>query len=40
MSVRQLRKDVTVWELVFWSEFYRRERSELKKMQDKAKRKR
>jgi hypothetical protein len=29
---------VSVWELLLWSEFYRRERSEIKKMQEKAKR--
>ncbi len=40
MTVRQLRKELTVWELLLWSEFYVRERNEVKKMQDKAKRKR
>jgi hypothetical protein len=38
MTVGQLRKTVSVWELLLWSEFYRRERSEIKKMQEKAKR--
>lgn len=40
MTVKQLRKELTVWELLLWSEFYVRERNEVKKMQDKAKRKR
>lgn len=40
MTVRQLRKEVSVWELLLWSEFYKRERNELKKLQEKAKRKR
>lgn len=40
MTVGQLRRSLTVWELLLWSEFYRRERTEIKKMQDKAKRKR
>lgn len=40
MTVGQLRKQVGVWELLLWGEFYRRERNEVKKMQDKAKRKR
>lgn len=39
-TVGELRKSLTVWELLLWSEFYKRERNELKKMQDKAKRKR
>lgn len=39
MTVRELRKSLTVWELLLWSEFYKRERNELKKMQEKAKRK-
>jgi hypothetical protein len=30
---------MTPWELLLWSEFYRRERNEMKKMQEKAKRK-
>ena len=40
MTVRQLRKELTVWELLLWSKFYKRERNELKKLQEKAKRKR
>lgn len=40
MTVGQLRKTITVWEMLMWSEFYRRERQEVKKMQDKQKRKR
>ena len=40
MTVRRLRKELTVWELLLWSEFYKRERNELKKLQEKAKRKR
>ncbi len=39
MTVGQLRRSITPWELLMWSEFYRRERQEVKKMQDKAKRK-
>lgn len=39
MTVKQLRKELTVWELLLWSEFYKRERNELKKLQEKAKRK-
>jgi hypothetical protein len=40
MTVGQLRKSITVWELLMWSEFYKRERSEVKKMQENIKRKR
>lgn len=39
MTVKQLRKELTVWELLLWSEFYKRERNELRKLQEKAKRK-
>jgi len=40
MTVNQLRKSLTVWELLMWGEFYSRERKEVKKMQDKARGKR
>lgn len=39
MTVSHLRTSMTAWELLLWSEFYRRERNEMKKMQEKAKRK-
>lgn len=37
MPVSRLRKEISVWEMILWSEFYRRERHEIKKMQEKAK---
>jgi hypothetical protein len=40
MTVRQLRRTLAPWELNLWVEFYRRERNEIKKMNERAKRKR
>lgn len=39
MTVQRLRKELSVWEMIMWSEFYKRERNEIKKLQEKAKRK-
>jgi hypothetical protein len=38
MTVSQLRKRLTPWELLLWSEFYKREHDAVKKMHERAKR--
>jgi hypothetical protein len=40
MTVSQMRQSMSVWELILWMEFYRRERKEIKRMREKAKGKR
>jgi hypothetical protein len=37
MTVRDLRSRMSLWELLLWGEFYKRERREIKRMQEKAK---
>lgn len=37
LTVGQLKKSITPWELLLWHEFYKRERDEMKRIQEKAK---
>jgi hypothetical protein len=37
MTVRDLRSRMSLWEFLLWGEFYRRERKEIKRMQEKSK---
>lgn len=39
MTVHELRRVMPFWELVMWEQFYKRERIEIKRIHDKAKRK-
>lgn len=39
-TVNEVRRSMTVWEFLMWNEFYKRERTEVERMHERAKRKR